>query len=409
MARQRQHNAAHDPSSIPFVCLESTRITTALEDAPKMYRLNGSAPQNRSTCVPASTGEVGHGPKQSNQARVQAMRMSMLVALEAEALPSPTRSTSMAEVDLTAGVWQPTAGAHHPTDSSPEPAAFRFWREIRARPETLELFLGHVFALKPTPGDVVRPFYRQGKLAGYIRTGSADMVEQDNVDLRAMRVSREFRDVGSRLVYGRYTFCFDDAQNCRWWTKHIGRQNFANLRAVSVRVESGWTVPCDDICSVDLCFEEQWQRFFTWMRYRHRMDALVLDFSPWRPVPTYRELSDERRAEVTEWRDSLLATLSELRGFTVVKIVDRYEVAIPAADKDEWCATMTEAREPPPPPPPVDTPSMPLGQILKRLREMRRQQEYRERLDRREQKQKRKEKKQQKRFLRQSQADEYSS
>ncbi|OAL29809.1 hypothetical protein AYO20_09002 [Fonsecaea nubica] len=376
-----------------------------------MYRLNGSALQNRSACVPASTGEDGHGPKQSDQARalaLQAMRMSMLVALEAKNPPSSTRSTSMTDADLTAGVWQPTAASHQSTES-PEPAAFRFWREIRARRETLELFLGHVFALKPTPGDVVRPFYRQGKLAGYIRTGSADMVEQDNVDLRAMRVSREFRDVGSRLVYGRYTFRFDNAQNCRWWTKHVGRQNFANLRTVSVRVNSGWSVPCDDICSVDLCFEEQWQRFFTWMRYRHRMDALVLDFSPWRPVPTYRDLSDKRRAEVAEWRDSLLATLSELRDFTVVKIVDRHEVAIPAADKDQWCATMTEARETPPPPPPVDTTSMPLGQTLKHLREMRRQQEYRERLDRGEQKQKRKEKKQQKRLLRQSQIDENSS
>jgi len=293
-------------------------------------------------------------------------------------------------------VQQHTAAQQVVEFSSPEPAAFRFWKEIKAKTETLELFLGYVFALKPTPNDTIRPFYQKWKMAGYIRTGGGNMVTQDNVDLGAMRVNREFRDAGSRLAYGRYIFHFKDAQNCLWWTKHIGHQNFSNLKMFCVSMQSGWDIPCKIISrDVDLCHEEQWHQFFSWLRHRHQMDALVLDFSCWEPVQSYKNLTEEWQTQLMEWREALLNKLSDLRGFTLVNIFDRFEVAIPKADQDEWAETLCQAREPLPP---IDPTPMPLGQTLEHLREMRRQREYRERMEKKSHRKEKKNKKQQKRL-----------
>ncbi|KIW26114.1 uncharacterized protein PV07_09241 [Cladophialophora immunda] len=298
-------------------------------------------------------------------------------------------------------VSQPIA-TQQDVEPSPGPAAFRFWKAIRAKQETLDLFLGHIFALKPHEGDVIRPYYQQGKLAGYIRTGSANLVEQDNVDLRAMRVNKEFRDAGSRLVYGRYIFHFKDAENCRWWTTHIGSQNFHNLRMLCVSMRSGWDLDCEIISTLDLCHEEQWQRFFSWLRHRHRLDGLILDFSNWDVVQASRRLTEERQAEVLEWREALLNKLSELRGFTQVSIVDPFEVAIAAAEKDGWSATLTQAREPPPP---VHTTPTPLAQVLEHLRGMRRQRELRERLERKNERRDRRKQKRRARANAEAEAD----
>ncbi|KIX97630.1 uncharacterized protein Z520_06408 [Fonsecaea multimorphosa CBS 102226] len=293
--------------------------------------------------------------------------------------------------------------------STPEPAAFRFWKEIRARQETLDLFLGHVFALAPTPGATIKPFYQQYRLAGALKSSSAQLVRQKNVDLNAMRVNKEFRDAGSRLVYGRYVFHFEDPENCQWWTEHIGNQNLANLRMLAVKMysgwdidwlksESGWDTKSNRISyDVDLCQEEQWHRFFSRLRYRHNLDRLDLDFSRWGLFDAFEGLTEEWQAEVRKWREALLEKLLDLRGFQIVNISDPCGIAIPRADIPEWRETMTQAREPAPP---VNPTPVPLEQTLQHLRDMRRQSEYRERMDQKSQKKERKDKKKRKRLER---------
>ncbi|KAK4948572.1 hypothetical protein LTR10_012576 [Elasticomyces elasticus] len=176
---------------------------------------------------------------------------------------------------------------------------------------------------------VVKPFYRKGMLAGSIRTGNdirsqetGDEVLLDNVDLGLMRISKQFRDAGCRYFYGTHTFCFHDPSACKWWFKTIGSDNVSSVRSLSLRMGSGFTVfPADVRCSLDLTLEEQWHQFFCWIKNRHNLTKLRIEFYHWSPIEE-RDLHNHWKQLTHAARTKLLAKMRCIRGVEQVEVFD---------------------------------------------------------------------------------------
>ncbi|KAI1625919.1 hypothetical protein EDD37DRAFT_321978 [Exophiala viscosa] len=175
---------------------------------------------------------------------------------------------------------------------------------------------------------IIRPFYRKGMLAGSIRTGNdiqsqetGDEVLLDNVDLSLTRVSKQFRDGGSRYFYGKHTFHFQDPAACKWWFKTVGNQNVSNVRSLSLRMGSGFTVPPNIRCTLDLTLEERWHQFFCWIKNRQNLTNLRIEFYYWSTIEE-RHLENEWKQEIHTARTKLLAKMRCLRGIEEVEVFD---------------------------------------------------------------------------------------
>lgn len=81
--------------------------------------------------------------------------------------------------------------------------------------ELLEIILG--YALPPTTKRHIKPFYMKGMMRHGIRSepyNDEGVIDNDNIDLSVLRVSRAFHQIGTELFYGRNTFSFKDADAC---------------------------------------------------------------------------------------------------------------------------------------------------------------------------------------------------
>lgn len=199
-------------------------------------------------------------------------------------------------------------------------------------------------------------------LTGYVRSGSdsrtndSTEVLQDNVDLRAMQVCKQFREIGSRLFYGEQTFNLSDPQLCKWWFKHIGIHNLSGIRSLSLVLRSGfqilkpsgYNVGLDDRYEVlapevrnsfDLSHEEYWYQFFLWFLPRHRLREIFITLDGWPKVEMRtqnssleHETNELKRArqekeqgcqeEILDWRRKLVGTLQRYRGLWKATIRD---------------------------------------------------------------------------------------
>ncbi|KAJ9614205.1 hypothetical protein H2200_002341 [Cladophialophora chaetospira] len=289
---------------------------------------------NRSALLPTPEPEVAMGgcdaPPQTAQ---------LVLSNDTGLTPPPTVSspeTSSAAKDATRANCSDTPGT--PT----EPAGSRFWEALHTGKNMkgrLERFFIDVFEVNPAMGgnlnntNVVSPYYRQGMMAGYIRTGENMVVKQDNVgiNIAAMQVSREFRGAGSRLIYGEPTFFFRDPVNCKWWCKHIGELNLSNVRNLAIEPIGGWpnlSGGLGEICSLDQSDEELWHSFLSWFRSRHQLKWMYVGFNLWHRArdvaPWDRDLQDELK----QWRKNIRAILYEYRGLKKAEIHDPYALGL---------------------------------------------------------------------------------
>ncbi|KIX04074.1 uncharacterized protein Z518_07627 [Rhinocladiella mackenziei CBS 650.93] len=235
----------------------------------------------------------------------------------------------------------------------------------------LKLILEHSVALD-RPSNIVRPYYQRGMLAGYIRNGNnikngeSDEVDEDNVDLRVLQVNKKFRDVGRKVFYGSYTFKFKSPHACKWWTNHIGTENFSNVRSMSLVLASGWEVNSSIRCSLDLCFEQQWFHFFCWLLHRHQLQYLRIEFACWPHIDSLRGLEAQELEEMHTYRGKLLAKLSAFRGLAKAIIGDLSEALLSRADAQGLALLMTQGRDTLPPPP--RRPEISLSRLLREVK-----------------------------------------
>jgi hypothetical protein len=263
-------------------------------------------------------------------------------------------------------------------------AGGRFWNMLKnERPEYYEIFMKKLFDVRtPTESEVVgqhsliRPYYRAGMMAGEIRVGEEDVVQFDNVFINtsAMLVNREFRDAGSRLFYGRpRAFMFEDPINAKWWCKRIGEVNFSNLDTLVINLTQGWRyVPSLYLVStLDRSEEEKWNSFFTWLKPRHQLRRLFIDFDKWDSVDELAEVDIERHDDLVLWRNKLRNTLFEFRGLRDVDLRNTNQVAFTPQERNNHSLAMIQRRGTGLPPPQPQQPKMNLADTLQYLKQQR--------------------------------------
>jgi hypothetical protein len=230
-------------------------------------------------------------------------------------------------------------GAAPDSDTYTEPAGSRFWKMLQEDQdaERLERFFWDVFTFAENLGPAVLktgkperslyPFYRQGMMGGYIRVGEKQVVLQDNIpiDISAMQVNKEFRSAGSRLIYGTNMFEFLDPQVCLWWLKHIGSLNLSNVRNLIVAARSGWPhITLSQRCSLDLSQEELWHSTLYWLKDRHQLTSMGLNFNNFDDIELASGRNQDLREELRMYREKLRSTIHAFRGLKHVVIGDDF-------------------------------------------------------------------------------------
>ncbi|KIW63228.1 hypothetical protein PV04_10091 [Phialophora macrospora] len=270
--------------------------------------------------------------------------------------PSVTPPHTVDSTDIHGPSRLPYIASHAPNVSTPpESAGSRFWKMLQAeRPDYKKRFFEDVFDIRPVTGDkvnnnIISPYYRQGMMAGYIRAGWEDVVKQDNIriNISAMLVNKEFRDAGSRLLYGNNLFSFEDPINCLWWFKHIGEVNFSNVRRLECALRCGWPSLRDfDVSNFDQSQEELWHRVFSWLKTRHQLTELTLLFEKWKSIGLVcqRIAAEYRREELVLWREKIREVLYNFRGLKKVTIVDSRQMAFSAEERNEYTMMMIQDR-----------------------------------------------------------------
>jgi hypothetical protein len=233
----------------------------------------------------------------------------------------------------------PTSGLPTPPPSEPRasPEEGRDLVAPRAPPkqicdlpdEILRKILGYVF-VPPKVNDIaVRPWYKQGMLAGYIRTGNniqtniGDEVTQENIDIaQTMLVCKKFAELGQELFYGSAWFQFSDPDAFKWWLKQIGTTNLAQVRSLLVTIYPGLTVERETRSVFDLTSEEKWLQGFCDLRSRHKLNYLEVIVASDASFRQKSFMKQDEWEEISKYRCLLLDELLRYRNLKEAVIFD---------------------------------------------------------------------------------------
>lgn len=195
--------------------------------------------------------------------------------------------------------------------------------------KVLHKILSYVLVPPKRINDLVRPWYKQGMLGGYIRTGNTlqtntgDEVTQENIDIaQTMLVCKKFAEIGQDLFYGTVWFEFVNADAFKWWYKQIGPQNLARVRAVVVNIRPGFMVDGPQRCCFDLSGEEKWLQCFRHLRSRHNLDFLDVTLGRKQLTPQQLATTQDGQDEIDKYRLLLLDELLRYRNVLWAKLTD---------------------------------------------------------------------------------------
>ena len=249
------------------------------------------------------------------------------------------------------------SSAQSPTQTLPQttnkavvttkPAAWRLLEELKEK-QNLDLLFREIVTLRPKTNDVLQsnlvlPYYRQGMHAGYLRTGEGRVVQQQNVDLSVLRVSKEFRKEGSAMFYSQHAFHFDDPVNALWWVKHIGEVNLSNIRLLSIRMYCGYDEEMYRVDNLDQSHEEMWHQFFTWLKPRHQLEKIVINFSDWVSVRDACPGYSRWQPEVQNWHQRIRSVLWSFRGLKSARLIDSRGYGLTEQDRKDYSLMMVSA------------------------------------------------------------------
>lgn len=243
---------------------------------------------------------------------------------------APLISTSKTTTDPPFGLVspppsEPRASPYEGKDLSAYPARPK---QISDLPDkVLQTILSYVLLPPERVDDSVRPWYKEGMLGGYIRTGhkeyTGDEVTRDNIDIaQTMLVCKKFAEIGQDLFYGTVWFEFVNADAFKWWYKQIGPKNLARVRAVVVKIRPGFMVRDKYRCCFDLSGEEKWLQCFRHLRSRHHLDFLDVTLGQKQPTPQQLATSQDGQDEIDKYRHLLLDELLRYRNVLWAKLTD---------------------------------------------------------------------------------------
>ncbi|KEF57645.1 uncharacterized protein A1O9_05563 [Exophiala aquamarina CBS 119918] len=177
--------------------------------------------------------------------------------------------------------------------------------------------------------ETVRPFYKKGMLAGYIRTGNeietniGHEVTKNNIDIaQTMLVCNKFAELGREAFYGSAWFQFSDPDAFKWWLRHIGTKNLAHVRKLAITVYPGFTTAHAIRSVFDLSAEEKYLQAFQELRRKHKLhylEVVVISRDYWgRSIL----IDSADHDEVHKYRQLLLDELLRYRNLRMAKLQD---------------------------------------------------------------------------------------
>lgn len=185
----------------------------------------------------------------------------------------------------------------------------------------------------------------------YYNNGSLEAIESEvqasNYDTSILSTSKQINQEAATLLYGQNIFYFKQPLVALWFFKHIGAQNLSKVRQVSLVLSSA-SLEGTHRRRLDVVDERLWQEVFAWLKPRHRIDEIELNFSLWHNIdpprnhrgcrsgkmgprwnhingfstpPPVNDMHWFRRYQMQMARNRVLQILSTYRGFSNVMII----------------------------------------------------------------------------------------
>lgn len=192
---------------------------------------------------------------------------------------------------------------------------------------------------------------RDWYLTTYYNTGSVEAIDKEvefpSYDTSVLSTSKQINQEAATVLYGQNIFYFTRPHLALWFFAHIGAENLSKVRLVSLKMSS---LPVDSMqrTPFDVVDERLWQEVFAWLKPRHRLEEMELNFSLWHSLelpqsrgrsrsgkmgPTWNHITGWSKVEPTEdchWfrrrqmekaREMVLQILKTYRGLKNVMII----------------------------------------------------------------------------------------
>lgn len=237
-----------------------------------------------------------------------------------------------------------------------------------------DYILLHILYLVPEPAikDIFRPWlkngmHRHGVFGISLSLFNNDLVNNDNVDLSFLRVSKHFYKLGVVAVYQMHQFVLSDPYPAEHWLRTIGPRNIGLVQCLALQIRTDWQVSRitastvgNDWCwspPFDKCKEESWLKILSrYIQPHHNLQTLVVNLFNWRSVkisydgdPPCDVFHDEfDRERVVKSRMRLLQFLAtQMRGIPETYVDDEKGVWLDAAAAQHLMARMQRPKNGP--------------------------------------------------------------
>ena len=194
--------------------------------------------------------------------------------------------------------------AHHKT-SGP----FRF---LDCEPKVRDVILQHAL----TQDHMIEPYYRIGSLELGAKDHDSNEENYDISILLATAGSPTLYDQARTALYGSNHLHFDDPRLLLWWLKAIG-SNIRRVRNLSLTLSEGEVLPGD---AVSIRQEKIWYNALVWLKSRHRLHNLDLDFGGWKFLKGNRANTDSQIEDSEKARHDVYRTLLKYRELKEVRV-----------------------------------------------------------------------------------------
>ena len=163
------------------------------------------------------------------------------------------------------------------------------------------------------------PYFRRGMLHKGPYTSSYNdegLVDNENIDLALLRISKDMHDMCVECFYGQNDFIIAKAEVAKWWFKHIGDQNLSYIRRMQLCIGTGYTriEHLSPRPMTALAQEEEWLQMLHYLENRHRFDTLFILFCGWEEVNEDISIPEEDKAIIERSREGIHDLLWRYRG-----------------------------------------------------------------------------------------------
>lgn len=165
----------------------------------------------------------------------------------------------------------------------------------------------------------LEPYFCQGMLEG--PWVISEYVEQENIDISPLLVSKKFNEMGTKTFYSKNSFSFAKPQVLKWWSKKF-ESKLPLIRSIEFHMTAGFTTDKHTRSLFDSCKERQWNEALAFLRTRHQLEEMHIDFSRWRVLhdPRHIYFEDDEIVEMNKFRKRIADLLKLYRGLKKVEV-----------------------------------------------------------------------------------------